>query len=78
MQGSVPPLLQSAGQSTFGGLATLDRNLRVRSTAVHVTGPPVALMLGPSAGKLSGARRSARAIAVAMFGLERADTLWPN
>jgi hypothetical protein len=69
------PLLQCAGQSTVDGFIPLDNQLRIRSTAVHVTGPPASLVLGPSAGNLSGARRSARAVAAAVFGLDRADSL---
>jgi hypothetical protein len=73
--GLLGPLLQYTGHRAVGGFAPLDRHLRVRSTPVHVTGPPASLVLGPSAGNLSGARRSARIIAAAVFGLERAASL---
>jgi hypothetical protein len=72
------PVLAAAGQSTVEGFVSLDHHLRIRSTAVHVTGPPASLVLGPSAGNLSGARRSGRAVAAAVFGLERADALGPS
>jgi hypothetical protein len=74
----VRPLLDRTGQAGIAGFAPLDHHLRIRSTSVHVTGPPASLVLGPSAGNLSGARRSARAIAAAVFGLERADSLGAN
>lgn len=76
--GLLGPLLQCTGQHTVSGFVPLDHHLRVRSTSVHVTGPPASLVLGPSAGNLSGARRSARAVAAAVFGLERAESLGAN
>lgn len=69
------PMLQYIGQQTIGGFVPLDHLLRVRSTPVHVTGPPASLVLGPSAGNLAGARRSARAVSTAVFGPERSDSL---
>jgi hypothetical protein len=69
------PLLECVGQSAVDGFVPLDHRLRIRSTVVHVTGPPASLMLGPSAGNLSGARRSGRRVAEAVFGPERAELL---
>jgi hypothetical protein len=69
------PLLRSVDQQDVDGFVVLDHRLRMRSTVVHVTGPPAALALGPAAGNLSGARRSARAVASTVFGVERADQL---
>jgi hypothetical protein len=72
------PLLLGVGQRSVDGFAPLDHSLRIRSTPVHVTGPPASLVLGPSAANLSGARRSARAVAAAVVGLERTDALGAN
>jgi hypothetical protein len=69
------PLLLQADGVAVDGFVCLDHLQRIPSTPVHVTGPPASLALGPSAGNLSGARRSARAVAAGVFGCERADVL---
>ena len=56
--------------ATIAGLPVCDRDLRTGRHPIHVTGRLATLTLGPAAGNLWGAQRAARAITLAITGVD--------